>query len=233
MLSVSIVAPAFNEEEVIEPFVRGVQDALEDVFESLEMVVVDDGSTDGTCAILERLRREYDNLTVLKHPVNRGLGAGLETGFRVAKGDVIVTMDADGTHDPGLIPELVDAVLGGADVAVASRYVPGGGMDGVSAWRRVASIVGNRVLKKLMGWPVRDGTSGFRAYRREVVDKLVGLPDGFQVQGDIIRRLAGARFTEVPLRLTTRRGGKSKLRYGRLMWQYGFLALKITPRKDG
>gem|GEM_PF-5815411 len=93
----------------------------------------------------------------------------------------------------------------------------GGGMDGVPRWRQAASIIGNRVFGKLMGWPVRDGTSGFRAYRRELVKHLENLPAGFDVQGKIILRLADARFAEIPLRLTVRSGGKSKLRYGRLM----------------
>ena len=228
-ICVSIVAPAFSEEEVIESFVRGVQNAMEGAFKDLEVVIVDDGSTDGTHAILERLRQEYGNLVVLKHPMNRGLGAGLETGFRAAKGDVIVTMDADGTHDPGLIPKMVAAIQNGADVVVASRYVPGGGMDGVPRWRQAASIVGNLVLGRLMGWPVCDGTSGFRAYRREVIGRLEGLPAGFEVQGEILRRLGkGIWVAEVPLRLTARQGGRSKMRYAGLLYRYLRMTVKTA-----
>ena len=135
-------------------------------------------------------------------------------------------MDADGNHDPRLVIEMVLAIRDGTDVVIASRYVPDGGMDGVPAWRQAASIVGNQLFRRLMGWPVRDGTSGFRAYRREAAKHLENLPAGFDVQGKIILRLAGARFAEIPLRLTVRSGGKSKLRYGKLMWQYFSLAWK-------
>jgi dolichol-phosphate mannosyltransferase len=197
-VQISIVAPAYNEEAAIEPFVRGVAEVLKQSFKTWEIIIVNDGSKDRTAEFLRRLEREYSRLVVVTHLSNRGLGAGLETGFRNAKGEIIVTMDADGTHDPRLIPRLYSEIENGTDVAVASRYVDGGGMIGVPCWRRLISTAGNRIIGAISGWPVKDGTSGYRAYRSNLVKNLCTLRRGFEVQGDILIRLAKeATFAEI------------------------------------
>ncbi|NSW83616.1 MAG: glycosyltransferase family 2 protein [Syntrophothermus sp.] len=226
-MEISVVAPAYNEEAVIESFVEGVVAVLNNAFSRWELIVVDDGSTDRTKQILQALKDKHPGLKVISHGHNCGLGAGLETGFQAAQGKVVVTMDADGTHPPKLIPELYRAVINGADVAIASRYVNGGKMVGVPLWRQGLSILGNRTMKALR-WPVNDATSGYRAYKGDIVKTLRGLKTGFEVQAEIVMRLRDKRFIEIPLELLNRTGGRSKMQYTRLIPAY--LHLLVSAR---
>lgn len=216
----SVVAPAYNEEEVIADFVREVMGKLQK--QDFELVVVDDGSTDGTGSVLSRLREEYANLRVVVHPKNRGLGAALTTGFNTARGDVIVTMDADLSHDPAFIPGMVQKVRFGHDVVVASRYVSGGGIEGVPLWRALISRSANVVIRLVKRWKVKDASSGFRAYRAELVKSLRCLGSGFSVQVEILRELLGkkAEVIEIPFVLRNRKAGRSKMRYLKLIPEY-------------
>jgi len=208
---VSVILPAYNEAANIAAVVKGVQAQGVD-----EIIVVNDGSTDASEDVLYELLRSVPSLRTIRHLRNLGLGKALESGFATARGDIVVTMDADCTHDPRLIPALVKAIERGADVAVASRYVPGGGMDGVPFWRQAASRLGNAVLGRLRRWPVADGTSGYRAYRKDCLDGLGELPAGFEVQVYILEALKNKKWVEVPLVLGTRNWGTSKMRYGEL-----------------
>jgi len=223
----SVVAPAYNEENVIADFIREVMEKLQK--HDFELVVVNDGSTDGTGNILRMLQEEYVNLRVVSHPENKGLGAALATGFNAAEGDVIVTMDADLSHDPAHIPGMVQKVRSGHDVVVASRYVPGGGMEGVPLWRVWISRSANAVIGLVKRWKVRDASSGFRAYRAELVKGLRGFGSGFSVQVEILRELfrKNARVFEVPFVLTNRKAGRSKMRYLKLIPEYTKLLMGL------
>jgi len=185
---------------------------------SWELIIVNDGSTDKTGEILADL--PVGELKVITHAQNRGLGKGLQTGFAHARGEVVITMDADCTHDPENIPVLYHAVKNGYDVAVASRYIPGGGMEDVPGWRQLISKAANFIIGRMLSWPVKDGSSGYRAYRREVLASLGDLASGFEVQAYILRQLKNLRFCEVPLKLKGRTLGKSKMRYMRLIGPY-------------
>ncbi|WP_027365819.1 glycosyltransferase family 2 protein [Desulfotruncus alcoholivorax] len=224
---ISIVAPAYNEEPVIEKFVRTVMETLQGVF-SFEVLIVNDGSTDKTGEILTRLQDEYNNLVVISHNVNRGLGAGLNTGFKHAKGEIIVTLDADLSQPPSLIPVMIIEVSRGADVVIASRYVKGGSMQGVPWWRVLVSKLGNWLIKMSTGVKARDCTSGMRAYRKEVLKELTDIGTGFEVQLMILKQLHRAKITEVPLNLVNRAAGKSKMQYLRLVPRY--LALMASGK---
>jgi dolichol-phosphate mannosyltransferase len=210
---ITVVVPAYNEEEVIEKFVVQLESELKlDV--PWEILVVDDGSTDGTAAILERLKIRFRNLSTIRHSVNQNLGGALRTGLREAQGDVIITMDADLTHPPSLIPALLKE-LETHDVCVASRFVKGGGMLNVASHRSALSVVANVLFRLLVASPLRDNTSGFRAYRGDLARSLVLRERGFAVQLEIIARLLAFRatFTEVPFVLENRKLGVSKLNY--------------------
>jgi dolichol-phosphate mannosyltransferase len=224
-MSVTLLAPAFNEAPVIEAFVATVLACLEPEW---DLLLVDDGSTDGTSAILDRLQTESPQVHVVAHPQNRGLGAALVTGFSAATGDVIVTLDADLSHPLDLIPQLV-AGTADADAVYASRFVPGGGMVGVPRSRAVISGAANRVLRRAFRSPVRDLTTGMRAYRRASVSQLPINATGFEAQLEITVRLvtAGARIDEVPLLLTVRAAGESKMRYGSLIPRYGRAVVRL------
>lgn len=223
--SVTILAPAYNEEAVIEDFVKAVLSVIE---EGWELLIVDDGSTDHTPDLLLDLAANHPELRLVTHQENRGLGAALATGFAAAAGDVIVTIDADQSHPLHLIPDLVSGCAD-AEAVFASRFVRGGGMIGVPAVRRWISRVGNVALRLLFLSPVRDLTTGFRAYRGSEIRSLRVDSTGFEVQLEIsVRLLArGAHIAERPLILENRSAGQSKMRYLAVIPRYGRLIPKL------
>jgi dolichol-phosphate mannosyltransferase len=214
----TVLTPAFNEEAVIEQSCSAILAVLPD---DSELLVVDDGSVDETPKLLAAAALADTRLRVVTHPTNRGLGAALSTGFASATGDVIVTMDADLSHPVALIDELVAACVD-ADAAFASRYVPGGGMHGVPWWRQAISRQANGVLRLVLRMPIRDITTGYRAFRTEVVRDMPVQSSGFEVQLEVSARLVAAHRTivEVPLMLEQRAAGMSKMRYFRLIPRY-------------
>jgi len=214
----TVLTPAFNEEDVIERSCREILRVLPD---DGELLVVDDGSSDATATILAAAAEADGRIHVVTHATNRGLGAALSTGFAHATGDVIVTMDADLSHPVALIDELVSACAV-ADAAFASRYVAGGGMKGVPWWRQAISRTANGVLRRLLRMPVRDLTTGYRAFRAEVVRGLPLQSTGFEVQLELSARLVASdcKIVEVPLVLEQRAAGMSKMRYFRLIPRY-------------
>ena len=197
-----VIFPAYNEEAVIAPTLAALADAMGGRGD-YRAVLVDDGSTDRTVAEAERVAAERSlSLTVLRHEANRGLGAGLRTGIywcldRAGEDDVIVTLDADNTHPPALIPTLVAALGRGFDLAIASRYRPGAEVHGVPGYRRALSDLGRLVFQAL--YPirgVRDYTCCFRAYRapllaraRKVYGDALCTARGFEAVMDLLLRL--------------------------------------------
>ena len=230
-----IVLSAWNEANVIGPLLDALGAVARRDTEPWHVVVVDDGSTDDTHAIAERAAHAagYGSagapaLTVLRHPENRGLGAGLRTGFehviaRAADTDVIVTLDADLTHPPAQIPTLVARVRDGYDLAIASRYRPGAEVKGVPGSRRVLSDGGRLVFQLLFPTPgVRDYTCCFRAYRVPILRRALlayggtlSPARGFEAVMDILLALRplGVRAVEIPLQLDySGRVGASKMK---------------------
>jgi dolichol-phosphate mannosyltransferase len=222
--SVTVVAPAYNEEAVIEAFCEQVLDWLP---ADWELLVVDDGSRDRTPQLLAGVTQDQ-RLRVVTHPRNLGMGAALMTGFAEARGDLICTIDADLSHPLELLGGLAGACEA-ADAAFGSRFVPGGGMTGVPRWRAAVSRVGNAVFRALFRSSVRDLTTGLRAYRSAAVRDLPVRATGFDTQLEISVRLlaAGARVAELPLQLRQREAGESKMRYLRLVRPYGRTVLRM------
>lgn len=217
-MRVTVLTPAFNEESVIAMSCAEILHALPP---DSELLVVDDGSEDDTAAILATVAAADCRVRVITHPHNRGLGAALASGFAGAKGEVIVTMDADLSHPVALLPAMVEACEG-ADAVFASRYIEGGGMDGVPWWRQSVSRAANRLLRFALRLPMRDVTTGYRAFRADVVRDLPIDSDGFEVQLEVSARLVadGRRVVEIPLVLRQRAAGMSKMRYFRLLPRY-------------
>ena len=224
-MKVTILAPAYNEEDAIDQFANAVMPHLEDDW---EILVVDDGSTDSTPQRLEALAATNPKLRVVTHPQNAGIGAAIATGFAAIPEGIIVTMDADLSHPLDLLPDLV-AGCETADACYGSRFIPGGGMVGVPLWRSVISQVANVILRAAYRSRVRDLTTGYRAYRAEAVHDLDLVGEGFETQLEITIRLiaAGKTITEVPLVLTTRVAGESKMRYLSLIPAYAMMSLRL------
>ncbi|MEY2450434.1 MAG: hypothetical protein QOD92_8 [Acidimicrobiaceae bacterium] len=226
-MRLTVLTPAFNEEDVIE---RSCIEILSALPEDGELLVVDDGSVDSTPKLLAAAAAADERIRVVTHEANRGLGAALSTGFAHAKGDVIITMDADLSHPVALIADLV-AACATADAAFASRYVPGGGMHGVPWWRQAISRTANGILRRVLRMPVRDLTTGYRAFRAAVVRDMPLVSNGFEVQLELSARLVAAdcKIVEVPLMLEQRAAGMSKMRYFRLIPRYA-RALALARR---
>lgn len=183
-----------------------------------DLLVVDDGSPDGTGARADELAAGEPRMRVLHRDVKSGLGSAYRTGLGLGLDegyDVLVEMDADLSHDPGVLPDLLAAVRD-HDVAIGSRYVPGGGVENWPLHRRVLSAGGNLYVRLLTGVPVHDATSGFRAYRAEVLE-AIGLRSlrsegySFQLETALQAWLAGFRITEVPITFVERVAGASKI----------------------
>lgn len=223
--SVTILSPALNEEAVIERFIDNARDHLE---HDWELLIVDDGSTDRTPEILTKAAETEPRLRVVTHGSNRGLGAALVTGFQNATGDVIVTMDADLSHPFELLPVLIKGCET-SDAVYGSRYIKGGGMEGVPLMRVLVSRIANMILRIVFATSVTDLTTGLRAYRREAIRDLDVSGTGFETQLEITVRLiaAGRSISEVPLLLKERFAGESKMRYLRLIRRYSRMALRL------
>lgn len=204
-----VVIPTYNEADNIEPLTAAIRRACP----GLDILVVDDGSPDGTADLAERL-----GLAVIRRPAKLGLGSAYVTGFSYAleRGYTrIAGMDADFSHDPDLLPALF-ALLEPFDVAVGARYLPGGGTVNWGWYRRTLSKGANVLARAALRMPLHDVTSGYRAYRREVLDSI-GIEtlrsEGYAFLVELLFRCVqhGFRIGEVPIVFEDRRMGVSKL----------------------
>lgn len=209
-----VIIPTYNEADTIETAVRGALAGSR-----VEVLVVDDASPDGTAAIVNALGDA--RVSVLARPGKMGLGPAYLAGFAHASAqgyDAVVEMDADLSHDPADIGRLLDA-LERADVAIGSRYVAGGRTVNWSRFRRFVSRAGNIYARLMLRVPAQDATSGFRAYRRTVLESLpLGevRSEGYAFQVEMTWRAyaAGFAITEIPIVFTERRAGASKFSKG-------------------
>ena len=217
-MTVAVVLPAYNEQGNLTPLVTRIADILAKSSTAGRIIVVNDGSTDGTAAELQELRARIAALDVVTHPRNRGFAAALKSGIARAielGDDVAVFMDSDLSHRPEDLPRLVDAIEQGADIAIGSRFVVGGGMEDVPWWRVWISRSGNVVGRHYLGVTVRDLTSGYRAFRVSALERIRLGEDGFTIQLEsLVKGLAqGCRVTEVPIVLGVRLHGESHMSY--------------------
>ncbi|HEV7973700.1 polyprenol monophosphomannose synthase [Amycolatopsis sp.] len=211
---VLVVIPTYNERENLGPIVKRLHTALPKV----HVLVVDDGSPDGTGELADELSDADERVNVMHRTEKAGLGAAYVAGFRWAlERDyaTIVEMDADGSHGPEDLPRMLEA-LEDADLVVGSRYVPGGSVVNWPKRRELLSRGGNLYSRVALGVKVNDITAGFRAYRREVLGKLdldAIASHGYCFQIDLTWRTdeAGFEIVEVPITFTERAIGESKM----------------------
>ena len=211
-----IVLPTFCEAENVETMTRALRAALPS---DTRILVVDDASPDGTGAVADRLAAQDPGLAVLHRPRKQGLGPAYVAGFAfalAAGAGAVVEMDCDFSHDPGVVPALLGALEDGADLALGSRYVPGGRVENWTAWRRAVSRGGCLYAQAVLRAPVRDLTGGFKAFRAgtlRAVDYETARAKGYAFQVELTYRAlrAGLRVTEVPIVFRERREGDSKM----------------------
>jgi dolichol-phosphate mannosyltransferase len=214
-VKVLIVLPTYNEVENIEKMLRSVREVMPDA----GILVVDDGSPDGTADVAERVGKEVGGVEILRRTEKSGLGSAYRAGFAwgLERGwEAFVEMDCDFSHDPEALPGLVAPLDEGVDLSVGSRYVPGGEIPNWSSGRRFISRGGNIYADILLGLGVKDSTSGFRAYRGEILRKIdLGTvrAEGYGFQIEMVHQVLdhGGRVSEVPIRFVDRVEGTSKM----------------------
>jgi dolichol-phosphate mannosyltransferase len=213
-----LVLPTYNEAENIE---RIVDASLAELARTGEhrILVVDDGSPDGTGQIADRLAEQHAAVEVLHRTAKEGLGRAYVAGFHRALAggaELIMEMDSDFSHDPRDIPRLVAAARGGADLALGSRYVPGGGVENWGLGRRLISRGGCVYAQAILRVPVRDLTGGFKCFNRRVLESI-GIEEmhadgyGFQIELTYRALKKGFHVREVPIVFHERRAGESKM----------------------
>jgi dolichol-phosphate mannosyltransferase len=210
-----VVLPTYQEAANIADVLRRLRAAVPDA----NVLVVDDGSPDGTADLAEAMNGELGSIAVLRRPGKSGLGSAYRDGFRrgLAQGfEILVEMDSDLSHDPAALPDLLRAVEGGADLAIGSRYVDGGEIPKWSWHRRALSRWGNRYAAAVLGLPVNDATAGYRAYAATALSKI-DLDTihadgyGFQIEMAYAVQRNGGVIREVPITFKDRVRGTSKM----------------------
>lgn len=218
-MSTTIVLPTYNERDNIVVVLQGIIKALPEA----HILVIDDGSPDGTADLAEDFARSGRPIRVIRRDSKAGLGSAYRFAFDLLFADehldvdhIIVTMDSDLSHDPAVIPALVREIDNGSDVVIGSRYVDGGGTVDWPIHRRLLSRWGNRYTGWILGIPVKDCTSGFRAYRLgslRDIDPRSTTAEGYAFLTELVLRLvrSGKRVTEIPIRFVDRTAGTSKM----------------------
>jgi dolichol-phosphate mannosyltransferase len=229
-----LILPTYNEAENVDAIVAASGDVLARVAPSgFRILIVDDGSPDGTGELADRLAARHSWVQVLHRAEKNGIGPAYLAGFRHAldRGAAyLLEMDSDFSHDPADLARLLEAVYGGADLALGSRYVPGGGVSDWGLLRRLVSEGGSTYARLVLGLSVRDLTGGFKCFRREVLeaihfDRVRSRGYAFQVELTYRAVQAGFRVVEVPIVFRDRRHGTSKM-----SWRIAAEAMWLVPR---
>jgi dolichol-phosphate mannosyltransferase len=237
---VAVVVPTYNEKENIKEFKRRLEPVLESMSGRITVLFVDDNSPDGTGAEIKALMASTPSFGILEREGKRGLGTAYIDGFRhvleAQDPEIVVQMDADLQHPPEILESLVAEVAsGGADVAIASRYLDEGSFRGLSLTRRVMSKGASWYSRKILGLKVKDTTTGFKALRKSAVECMLAHPprsSGFvyQVESLYILSKNAFRLVEVPFTFEERTKGVSKLGTGEIL-EFFFGVLRIRFRR--
>ncbi len=210
-----IIIPTYNERDNLTPLFTQIHAALP----AADILIVDDNSPDGTGELADSLAAKHPSIKVLHREGKLGLGTAYIAGFRhaITSGyDYVFEMDADFSHDPCYLPSLLGAAVEGADVVIGSRRVPGGGTENWGLGRQLISAGGSLYARTILGLPVQDLTSGFKCFRRsvlEAIDLESVRSNGYSFQIEMTYRAikGGFRVVEVPIVFVDRRAGQSKM----------------------
>lgn len=223
----TIVVPTYNEVDNLPTLVAAIRERLPDV----QILVVDDSSPDGTAELAETLGATDGRLTVLRRPSKDGLGAAYRAGLRAAidaGAEICVQMDADGSHPAEALPALIAIVEHGADLAIGSRYVPGGKIENWPPSRRWLSRWANRYVSAMLGLAINDATAGFRAYSAEALEQMdfeTLRANGYGFQVEMTHRIVtmGGGIVEFPITFRDRTAGTSKMSGGIIREAFGLV----------
>ena len=233
-----LVLPTFNEIENLDTFIRKVRASAP----LMHILIVDDNSPDGTGTLADSLATELGNMHVLHRSNERGLGSAYRTGFRhvlSASFDRVITMDADFSHDPAMIPQFLSALGNGSDIVVGSRYCVGGSIVNWPLHRKLLSKWGNAYTHRMLKIDISDCTTGYRGYTAQSLraietENVLGV--GYVLLSTILKRASEERLqiTEVPIRFLERELGTSKMSWkivGESMMLVTFFGVRRNLRK--
>jgi dolichol-phosphate mannosyltransferase len=234
----SVIVPCCNEADSLETLaakLRPLRSVLEGQYE-IELLLVDDGSTDETWRLLQKYFSGDATARLIKHEVNRGIAAAIGAGFAHASGEMVASLDADFTYDPLQLVALLKRMTPDVDLVVASPYHPQGKVEGVPGWRLALSRLASRMYRAVMQNKLYTYTSCVRVYRRSAVVDLPVRRGGFVGIVELVWQLdrRGGRIVECPAVLTVRTTGHSKMRVARVAWAHlGLLAEAAWDRLIG
>lgn len=230
--SLGIILPTFCEAENIENLIREIKNLKQDAL----IVVIDDSSSDGTADIVKKLQKEYNNILLLERSKKLGLGTAITDGFKVILSlknppNFIITMDADYSHNPQTIPELLATAKKGYDLVIGSRYSKGSKIVGWNIIRWIISRVANLVASTMVGMRIHDCTSGFRCYSKDYIENVIGClhSQTYEIQIETVKQawIRNFALTEIPITFENRKKGKSKLTKAEFQ---GFLSYIIKTK---
>jgi len=211
-----VVLPTYNESATIAEVLRRLRAGAT---HEIDVLVVDDNSPDGTGDLADALAAELGGIEVLRRPAKAGLGSAYREGFKIGLGrgyEALVEMDADLSHDPSVLGDLLAELDDGADLAIGTRYMPGGKIPDWPWQRRAISRAGNLYARRMLGLSARDATSGYRAYHRRALERInltAVRADGYGFQIEMAYKVerAGGVLAEVPIEFRDRTLGRSKM----------------------
>jgi len=235
---ISIIIPLFNEQDNVVQYPADlfpiIEKIAEQCHETFEYVMVDDGSRDDTFSQLRSVAAGRQDVTVLRHEVNSGMGTAIKTGIAHARGDLIITMDSDLTFRPADVQKLIAAYRKtGADCVSGSPYLEPGLMEEVTPFRLFLSRSVNFLYRLLLRGTISCVSPIFRLYRRKIFDEITITSKNFEINAEIIAKLliAGRTVVEVPVQLKKRRHGSSKINISKEAKNYLWLLYKIFRTK--
>lgn len=234
--TVAVLMPTYNEINTISPLIDSLQN-LQDI--DLQIIVIDDGSTDGTAEAVQELTSKHDNITLIERGEKLGLGSAIRDGFKAALNqtpppDFIVTMDADLSHDPHLLPSMIEE-CDRDTLVIGSRYIDGGEIHGWSPYRKTVSWGANLLARTFANIPAKDCTSGYRCYGSDLIKAILPSLEstGFDVQIEILSEAArqGFEIVETPINFQDRTTGESKLKTGQI-WEFAKRIYNLFSKSD-
>ena len=232
----SLTVPTYNEKETIPVLAEKVFAALKDTDIEAELVVVDDNSPDGTADTAEALASKY-NIKVVRRSGKLGLSSAVIAGWQASEGSILGVIDADLSHDPDILPDMVYSIThGGAEIALGSRYAPGGGVENWPWFRRITSFTAIMMGRPIC--PAKDVTSGYMLMKKEVIDGVPLDPIGFKINLEVMVKGNYTNLTEVPFIFRDRLAGQSKFNGGEIknylihLWKLLLYKLKHNRRHN-
>ena len=224
-----IIIPFFNEEDNILPLVEEVEKVIRKNNLNIDIVTVNDGSTDRTLSKLREMSKTFENIKIVSYEKNKGIGGALKEGIKFAlkRYTAILFMDGDLSHDPHYIPVFVNKIED-YDLVVGSRYIKGGGMENVPFYRVFISKMGNMFMRNMLRVPVSDITTGYRMVRTKVLKRMSLERSDFMIQVEMIAKVRTKNITEIPILLKNRQMGASKFHMSlKVLLSYVAFTLKM------